>query len=454
MRKASSPAFALLCLSTAATPACADLVISGDATQNVNCVKNTCSATAQDAVLNAGEVENRLAASELKILSGHVAHDITVTAPLSWTSNSRLTLIAYRSVKIDRAVSVAGSGALALKTNNGGLLGELSFGRRGKIGFLGTANEVAINGHQYVLVSSIAGLESAISIDPAGYYALANDYDASIDGIYNSAPIPEFAGTLEGFGNTISGITIGDTAEKAKVGLFAKLSIAWIRNLNLRKVRIFAPLGGLVGTLAGLSAGGRIERVTSSGIVIAGDKSAAGGLVGFSQDAFLHHQYFYSHISHCEAAGQITGGEKAYLGGLVGISYGVVDFSSASASVTGGKRAIVGGLAGLPTRNIIGSFATGDAFGGRGSIVGGLVGEDIADVSASYSLGKASTESDGVGRWTGWICSFIRRYNRRILFCRTGDGRWWEHFGRFHRRRSVHRQAFQFALGYRHQRNN
>src|SRR5438876_613986 len=65
-----------------------------------------------------------------------------------------------------------------------------------------TSGPLAINGKGYALANSIATLASAIASNPKGKYALANTYDASVDGTYAHPPIPQiFYGSFEGLGN-------------------------------------------------------------------------------------------------------------------------------------------------------------------------------------------------------------------------------------------------------------
>jgi hypothetical protein len=406
MHKASSPALALLCLTAAATPACADLVISGDATQNVSCAKDVCSATAQDAVLNVNDVEARLAAANLKILSGHVARDIAVAAPLSWTSASSLSLDAYRSIHIRNTISVAGTGGLELKVNDKGRNGVLSFPAGGKINFFATSNPLVINGGQYTLVDSIATLASAVAGDPGGRFALANDFDATGDGTYGASPVPELTGTFNGLGNTISNLSIADTSADESVGLVGSLTSGFINNLVLKNANVSGPLVSSVGTVAGLS-DGRIENVSSQGSASGGEKSTVGELVGYSRSFVEHGTFYYGAVFHCRAEGAASGSTKATLGGLAGISTGVMGWSSAQVAITGGNKSVIGGLVGVAARNIDYSYAGGSSSGGQGSIVGGLVGENFAVINESYATGAVTTAKAGAaGGLVGYAGGF------------------------------------------------
>ncbi len=76
-------------------PAHADLRISTKATKHVTCSGGVCQATAPTATLNVSDLAGMLAAGDVSVASGSIAHDITVSTVLSWTSTSRLTLDSF-----------------------------------------------------------------------------------------------------------------------------------------------------------------------------------------------------------------------------------------------------------------------------------------------------------------------------------------------------------------------
>ena len=92
-------------------PAHAALVVSSDPTSNVTCVAGVCSATAANAVLNAGDLATALAHGNVDVESGSDAMDIDVTAPVTWATRRTLTLAADRSVAVSAAVVAEGEGA-------------------------------------------------------------------------------------------------------------------------------------------------------------------------------------------------------------------------------------------------------------------------------------------------------------------------------------------------------
>src|SRR5581483_7340854 len=99
------------------------------------------------------------------------------------------------------------------------------------------------------------GLANDIAADPGGYFALVQDYDASADGTYSLAPIPLVKGTFEGFGHTISNLSINNTTQGA-TGLFGFVHNAMLRDITLRNVSVTAgapPITG-IGSLVGQAA--------------------------------------------------------------------------------------------------------------------------------------------------------------------------------------------------------
>src|SRR3954466_3994755 len=104
----SAMAFAAL----AANAAHADVSISNKPTENMSCNAGVCTATAQKAVLNAGDLQAMLASGDVAVKTGSVAKDIEIDQPLTWASTSRLTLDAQRSITIRKPVTVNGQGAI------------------------------------------------------------------------------------------------------------------------------------------------------------------------------------------------------------------------------------------------------------------------------------------------------------------------------------------------------
>src|SRR5689334_13597088 len=96
----------LMCAAGAAQAA---VKISTQPTQNMSCAAGVCTPMAKLAFLNVTDLTNMLAAGDVTVLTGSGGLDIHVEAPFSWTSTSRLTLDAQRSIEFKQPVSVAGT---------------------------------------------------------------------------------------------------------------------------------------------------------------------------------------------------------------------------------------------------------------------------------------------------------------------------------------------------------
>src|SRR5437764_7087587 len=202
-----SPAIVVILL--AASAAHAALKISNQPTKNVTCSKGVCTATAPRAVLNVGDLANMLASGDAKVVSGSEARDIEIDTALSWTSTSRLTLDSFHAIAVNKPVSVTGTGALTITTNDGGSGGDFQFIGKGRVQFWDTNNwdtnrSLIINGSQYALAGNMRHLiKYATEKRGPLFIALAKSLPAG-GKTYSAAPIPQYNGTIEGLGNTVS----------------------------------------------------------------------------------------------------------------------------------------------------------------------------------------------------------------------------------------------------------
>jgi hypothetical protein len=418
-------------------PAQADVTISGAATANMSCAGGVCVPTAVDAVLNVNELESLLAAGNVEVTTtgyGVQAKDIHVAAALGWSNTSTLALDAYKTVAVERPVTVRGEGGLSVKTNDGGTGGEFWCGSKGRVTFKNFAGTLAINGTAYTLVSSIATLAAAISANPSGAFALANSYDASGDGTYAASPVSTvFSGKFDGLGNTISNLTINDPTDNDLVGLFAETS-GTLANIRLTNENVTGASGGSsddtehVGGLVAYESSGTIEHAFVSGAVAGNTGAIVGGLTGVEEGAVTSSITTATvsavapgaagglvgvtgndsgPITDSYATGNVSGG--AFTGGLVGLSSGPIKHSNASGAISGEDQyAYAGGLFGMNNgENIDRSFATGAVT--CTFHCGGLVGLNAlgpggtATISKSYSTGSVTgTGGAGAGGLVGF----------------------------------------------------
>ena len=376
-----SAAASLLAALTVAVAARADLIISLGATANVACGSGTCTATAKNAVLNAGTLKTMLAAGNVTVTTGSIADRLVIHAPLAWTGKTTLSLHARQQISVEALVAVRGFGGMALSTGDGTGFGNLAYAAPGRIAFRHPLSTLTINGLTYKLVTNIGQLAAAASANANAYIALADNYDASPDGTYSSAaPVPTFNGLFEGLGNTISNLNISIITVGHHIGLFGDVGkgcerCGRIDGIVLTNATVKGAgddsIGGLVGVLDA-----DVSQSSVAGMVRSGS-NAVGGLVGsVSKDALIVQSHANVSVVAFDA------------GGLVGENQGVIHESHAEGDVSGADGAIVGGLVAQNEGTITASFATGIASAhGRNSMIGGLVGNNSGSIRNCYATG-------------------------------------------------------------------
>ena len=428
----------LLCVQAAQ----AEVSINSDRTHNMTCSGGVCAPTAKKANLNVKDLEKLLKSSDIEVITGAGTKTIGVDVPLTWTGKHRLTLDAIYRVEIKAPVSVAGPGALTIVYNDGGTGGDLLFVNNAKIDFWDLSSSLVINGGAYTLVGSVPDLGADVAKNPDGSYALANDYDAKADGIYKHAPVStDFGGVFEGLGHVIENLSLHTGGDG---GLFRAANFqATLRDVILADADIVCAekhvsagilAGGNYGSIVGAAVSGRIEGDSSgkrglgwvgglvglnSGVVsrssadvtvIAGDHSAAGGLVGYSANGAT--------VVDSHSGGTVTAGSHVWAGGLAGQSY-AISRSYSTAAVSTGEHAIAGGLTGSGD-NIDRSFAAGAVVAGAHSFVGGLAGGGYV-ITNSYALGSATSGENGsVGGLVGGGGKISKTYSVGLVHGDSG----------------------------------
>ena len=367
------------------------MTISTGETANIVCTAGVCTPSKKAAILNVTQLENLLASGSVKITTaGSKSSDILITAPISWASASTLTLDAYQSLTINKSISVNGSGGLTILTNDGGTGGDYSFGPKGNATFLATTNALSINGNSYTLVRNIATLASDIAAQPAGFYALASNYNASADGPYSTSPIQTtLTGIFEGLGHTISKLTISNTNDSPQnLALFIEQTGA-IRDIGLLGASVSGnSAGALVAPLV-VNANGAVMRSYATGKVTG---ARAGGLVCIAGGSVVDSY----------ATTRVTGAYNS--GGLAAENGGTIAQSFATGAVTG--KAHAGGLVGFNGGLLENTYATGAVGGSTRAVFGGLVGLNQAQVTQSYSTGQVTVAGTEYQRRT-----YRRRWN-------------------------------------------
>jgi len=369
----------------------ATVTISKKPTKNVSCAAGVCAPTKAKANLNATDLANLLATGDTKVVSDNKAVDIEITDAVSWASPTRLTLDSYHSITFEAPVTVAGTGAgLTITTNDGGSDGDLMFDGKGNLTFWDLSSGFVINGSSYTLFADIASLASAIANNASGHYALANNYDASVDGSYKHSPIAtELTGTFDGLGHVISNLSIESDSAAA---LFNRAS-GTLRDIGLTNVDIVSSGSAAsllaeddAATIIGCHATGTVHGGTAGGLIAQGN--SAGGRI------------IRSHVAADVYATEYAGAA----GGLVGVSLYPLNISLSHASGRVGGANITGGLVAVMAGGSISqSFATARVSGELEA--GGLVGHFIdGSIQDSYATGEVgSREVEHVGGLAGWI---------------------------------------------------
>ena len=206
-------------------------------------------------------------------------------------------------------------------------------------------------------------------------------------------PIQGYAGTFDGNGKTIIGLTINQSATD-NIGLFTSIAEGGtVKNLTLDDVDITARSN--VGAVAGQNRG-TIENCSVSGKVAgSSDNSCVGGIAGF---------HCKGSITDCHSSATVEG--KAYVGGIAGQNDAMLGIASITAcystgSVTATKNntnySFAGGVVGLNSNKAVltACYATGNVKG-DGERVGGVVGDNVVGtVTACYHATGSVTGASG-----------------------------------------------------------
>jgi filamentous hemagglutinin family protein len=411
-------------------------VTISNGTTNTNNTGGIFAPTSNDSIINAATLMTALGGANVTITTGSggaQAGNITVAAPLTWSTATTLELIAAGGIAINAPISITGAGGLALTaTAQAGITTTgLTFGNGASVDYGATdkGGSFSLNGTNYTLVYSMAQLDaidgvyavdgSALEVygtGLAGNYALATNLVAT-DITYTQALVAtnssdradtQFAGRLDGLGHTVTGLTI-DAPDLGWVGLlgFVSGANASVSNIGLvgGNVSGRSDSGSLVGWLdkgvvqnsfssvsvtsteliagglVGFNAGGTIQSSHASGTV--SSPYVVGGLVGWNDN--------FGFVTNSYATGAVTGDNE--VGGLMGYNYGLVSNSYATGAVTSSNYD-AGGLIGYNAGTVQLSHASGTIISGAGA--GGLIGGSEASsvVSDSYATGVVtSTES-------------------------------------------------------------
>ena len=346
--------------------------------------------------------------------------DISIYDDVIWSSNTILTLSAYRDVNINANITATGDTAgLNIAPATGDSTGAFNLASWATVTLSGANPSLSISGLPYTVINTVEDLQ-AINQNIAGdyysgyyvvgYYALGSNIDASNTSTWNNGlgfvPIGNndtagsrgFEGTFDGLGHVIIGLTINSPTYD-DVGLFGTVWYGQLRNTGLVNAIIVG--GNTVGALVASLPVGNIYNCYSTGTVNGG--GYVGGLVGFSEGGIFN-SYSTATVNGYDTT-VTSKGDGSYVGGLVGVNQlGTISNSYSTGAVTGNDY--VGGFVGEngTGSGIYNSYSTGAVTGDTnvGGFVGnthpGMFGDSL--ITNSYSTG-AVTGNTNVGGFAG-----------------------------------------------------
>jgi hypothetical protein len=247
-----------------------------------------------------------------------------------------------------------------------------------------------------------SGVENAS--DALGFnYALMGDINASDVENYEAIGTgSEFTGTFDGRGNRIIGLNVNATDKvnnKTNAGIFSTIG----NGGTVKNVNIYS--GNFTGTeTAGAVAGtnnGRIENVVTFGNTVTSNGNA-GGIVGINNSGEFKGNNLTGGIYNVESTGSVIAGENSIAGGLVGKNNGGIDYSTSDSAVTAaaGTNAGLGGVVGVNGENGVVHYvdSLGVTNGGdtNSSNIGGIIGINNGNMYSGYNE-SIVTGNDNVG---------------------------------------------------------
>lgn len=219
-----------------------------------------------------------------------------------------------------------------------------------------------------------------------------------------------FAGTFDGGGHTISGLTIMQSATQSKgadyaLGLFGAVMGGTVKNLVLENANIASSSSELAGLAVGfLGDGGTVSGVTTEGGIQV--KCGCGGVVGrMTARGAIADCTNYAHVI-------VTGG-SGNCGGIVGAAYYTpvgADMQITNCTNHGNVNGLndIGGIVGLSSAFVSGCTNEGAVIG-SGYATGGIAGElknygGISDCTNTADITNTSkSQPYGTGGIVGWV---------------------------------------------------
>ena len=223
---------------------------------------------------------------------------------------------------------------------------------------------------------------------------------------------PSFAGTFDGAGHTMSGLTVTvATAADGGVGLFGIVAGGTVENVVLTGVSVNVPVSGLAGAVAGMlcqdgTVSGCTVGTSTDGSAVTGAKGI-GGVVG--------RIVLSGTVSDCVNNAAVTA-STYNVGGIAGAVYYTAPGDTMTVSGCTNNGAVsgptgVGGIVGLSTGDITGCTNTGTVTC-TGYSAGGIAGEQktAGSITGCTNTGSVSITT-GTGYGAGGIAGWVRYDN-------------------------------------------
>jgi filamentous hemagglutinin family protein len=338
--------------------------------------------------------------------------DIIIDAPLSWSANA-LSLSAHHSVLVNNVVTVSGTGGLTVTTNTGnytdtsttsagylkmkqnrsGLSGTDTFD--GKINWSSSASPT-INSNVYTVLNTASTLRGDIAQTGTGYFALGSDI--TLTGSWS--PINNFSGSVDGFGHTISGLSVS-LAANSPGGMFATVTdgmtlsnMGLINSTITNSTHTAQKMGGFIGSISSATTAVKLSNIftgADTSVAYSGTSgyfNYAGGLVGEVTGKIVIKDSYNAANINAGATGPQTIG---YVGGIVGIQQG-------------STNAIYSNLYNVGTL-IGGSIAEKDTPTNLNGTIGGIAGYFVAQLASAVVLTNLSNYGNiyGAGAVAGLL---------------------------------------------------
>lgn len=379
------------------------------------------SANTNDSIINATTLQTALGSANVTVSSGSggaQAGNITVAAPLTWSTATTLTLNAAGAIAINAPISINGAGGLALNASaqTGITTTGVTFDEGVSVTYAGSGGisgqSFSRNGISYTLVYSMAqfdAIDGQNAVDGSGLatygagltgnYALASDLTATgttftralVGTNTTNDSATRFYGSLEGLGHTITGLTINAPATDY-VGLFGYHQNGSISNIGLVGGSVIGR--DWVGALAGTKDYGVVQNSFAKTNVIGNWQ--VGGLIGMIEKMAV--------VQSSYATGNVTGVNRT--GGFVGaVDFGAIVRNDYATGAVNGVSS-TGGFAGYYSESSVPgsietSFSTGAVTGG--AMTGGLVGQILIGSGATVTASYWDVDTSGVATSAGGI---------------------------------------------------